>query len=183
LILGWALSACAGNATAPIPTDTPTPSPPTPEATITLEPSATPPPPTDTALPPTATPTFTPEPPCVNDAQFVADLTIPDGKQYLPGQADVKKWSVQNSGTCDWGPGYRLVLVSGDSLSAPSEVALYPAKAGAAAVWEIPIVVPQTPGQYASRWQARDPEGNLFGTVTFIEIEVIALPVTDTPTP
>jgi hypothetical protein len=119
----------------------------------------------------------------------VADLTVPDGAQFLPGQAFVKKWRVHNAGTCDWGPGYRLVLVSGEALTAlpgvtpQTEFALYPARAGTDAVWEIPMRSPDLPGRYTGRWQARDPLGNLFGKFVFVEIEVIALPATDAPAP
>ncbi|MBL8056861.1 MAG: hypothetical protein JNK29_09190 [Anaerolineales bacterium] len=126
--------------------------------------------------------TATPEPACRNDAEFLADLTVPDGAQFLPGQTFVKKWSVKNSGGCDWGPGYRLVFVGGEALTAApgaagqTEFALYPARAGAAAVWEVPMRAPDTPGEYVGRWQARDPLGNLFGGVVFIKIEVIPLP-------
>ena len=146
-------------------------------------PTDTPPPPTDTPVAARLATTPSPEPPCTNDSRFISDLSVPDGAQFLPGQPFVKKWSVENTGKCHWGPDYRLVLTSGDSLGAPSEVALYPARAGAAGVWEVPMIAPFTPGQYTSRWQARDPEGNLFGAVVFIKIEVIPLPVTDTPTP
>lgn len=127
--------------------------------------------------------------PCVNDLVFVADLTVPDGAQFLPGQTFVKKWSVRNTGACDWGPGYRLVFINGDPLTAApglpaqTEYALYPARAGTTAVWEIPMRAPEVPGEYTGRWQARDPQGNFFGNLVFIKIEVIALPVTDTPTP
>ncbi len=119
--------------------------------------------------------------PCLNEARFLRDLTVPDGMQLLPGQTVVKKWSMKNAGTCDWNADYRLVFVSGDALGAPSEVALYPARSGVTATWEIPMVAPQTPGAYTGRWQARDPAGNLFGAVVFIKIEVIPLPTQGTP--
>ena len=99
----------------------------------------------------------------------------------MPGQLLLKKWDMQNTGTCNWGPSYRLVLIGGDSLAAAGEVALYPAKAGADAIWEIPMVAPQTPGAYTSRWQARDPVGNLFGPVVFIKITVIPMPTAPSP--
>ena len=118
----------------------------------------------------------------MNDVHFIRDVTIPDGTQFLPGQLLTKKWSVQNSGTCNWGADYRLVFIGGDSsLGAPSEVALYPARAGTTATWEIPMVAAQTPGAYTSRWQARDPAGNLFGAVVFIKITVIPLPTAPSP--
>jgi hypothetical protein len=183
LIFGLWLSACAPAAT---PTLTASPAPTARPSTPTLapHPTGTPPPPTITpviAAAETATPT--PEPPCTNNANFISDLTVPDGAQFLPGQTFVKKWEVENTGTCDWGPGYRLALVDGDALGAPSEAALYPARGGTRAAWEVSMIAPLTPGQYTGRWQARDPEGNLFGAVVFVKIEVIPLPVTDTPTP
>ncbi|MBF8282290.1 MAG: hypothetical protein HW378_1205 [Anaerolineales bacterium] len=182
LLLSLWLAACTQTTSAPTAALSPTT--PLPTATAVIErPSATPPPPTDTpvAAQPATTPTL--EPPCTNDSSFTGDLSVPDGAQFLPGQPFVKKWSVENTGKCDWGPDYRLVLTSGDSLGAPSEVAVYPARAGTPATWEIPMTAPFTPGQYTSRWQARDPQGNLFGAVVFIKIEVIPLPITDTPTP
>jgi hypothetical protein len=123
----------------------------------------------------------------VNDAEFVADLTVPDGAQYLPGQAFAKRWSVRNTGTCDWGPDYRLVFVSGEPMTAPpggavqTEFALYPARAGAVAAWEVSMRAPESPGDYTGRWQARSPDGELFGTVVFVTIEVIPLPATAAP--
>lgn len=152
----------------------------TPEATATLFLSLT------AAGSPTGRPapgrTATPAPACANDAEFLADLTVPDGAQFLPGQTFVKKWSVQNTGTCDWGPSYRLVFISGEALTAApgvqgrTEFALYPARAGAQAVWEVPMRAPEAPGEYVGRWQARDPQGNLFGGIVFIKIEVVPLP-------
>jgi hypothetical protein len=135
--------------------------------------------------PPTATitPTPTATPPCDNDLVFLSDLTVPDGAQFLPGQPIDKQWSVRNAGNCDWGAAYRLVLTSGNAMGPRSEVALYPARAGAEAVIQIGMQAPAEPGQYTSRWQARDPDGELFGNVIFIKIEVIGLPATDTPTP
>ena len=135
-------------------------------------------------LPPTATDTPTPTatPPCSDNLIFLNDVTVPDGSQFLPGQPIDKQWSVRNAGNCDWGPDYRLVLVSGNALGPRSEVALYPARAGAEAVIQIPMVAPQEPGPYTGRWQARDPNGQKFGNVFFIKIEVVGLP-TDTPPP
>jgi hypothetical protein len=129
-----------------------------------------------------ATPDVSPTPVCTSEAEFLADLTVPDGAQYLPGQTFIKKWSVKNSGSCDWGPGYRLVFISGEPLTgapgvtAQTKFALYPARANTPAVWEIPMRAPDAPGTYTGRWQAHDPQGNLFGTSVFVTIEVIPLP-------
>jgi hypothetical protein len=165
---------------------------PTPEATPTLaaifapQPSASSSPivsPTQVAL---ATVTPPPRPTaatqCDDDAAFIEDLTIPDGSQVLPGQALDKRWSISNSGSCDWGPDYRLVQVGTSEIEGPGEVALFPASAGSTAVWEVALVAPSTPGEYLGRWQARAPDGSLFGDEVFVLIVVAEPEPTATPT-
>jgi hypothetical protein len=118
---------------------------------------------------------------CDDNASFIEDLTIPDGSQVLPGGALDKRWSVRNSGSCDWGPDYRLVQVGTSEIQGPAEVALYPAQAGSTAVWQVALVAPAAPGEYLGRWQARAPDGTLFGDEVFVLI-VVELP-TPTPSP
>ena len=112
------------------------------------------------------------EPSCTNDARFVEDLTIPDGERVEPGQGVDKRWSVQNSGSCDWGPDYRLVRVSADAFGGPDEVALYPALAGTGAVWQVVLEAPESPGEFRSRWQAQAPDGSMFGEDVFVVVVV-----------
>lgn len=134
---------------------------------------------------PTPAPRSTSASLCQNNASFIEDLTIPDGTQVLPGQAFDKRWSVSNSGSCDWGPDYRLVQVGTSEIQGPADVALFPASAGSTAVWEVALVAPSTPGEYLGRWQARAPDGSLFGDEVFVLI-VVAEPeptATATPTP
>lgn len=115
-------------------------------------------------------PTAAPE--CTNDARFVEDLTIPDGEHVSPGQKIDKRWSVQNTGTCDWGPEYRLVRISGDAFAGPDEIALYPAKTGSDAVWQVLLEAPEFLGEYSSRWQAQAPDGTRFGDDVFVVVVV-----------
>lgn len=143
---------------------------------------------------PRPTPTLTPAPltsplgeTCEDNARFVEDLTIPDGTTVKPGTSLDKRWSVQNAGSCHWGPGYRLVRVDAGPLTGPGELDLYPARAGALAVWQVEVQAPSEPGEYLATWQARSPEGDLFGDSVFILI-VVAAPtptstasVTETP--
>lgn len=130
----------------------------------------------------TRTPSPTPAGPCTNNARFIADVTVPDGTQFLPGQPIDKQWRVRNLGTCDWGPDYRLVLVSGNALGASSEVALYPARSGTEAILEINMVAPAQPGSYTGRWQARSPTARLFGDRVFVTVDVITTTITATAT-
>ena len=109
---------------------------------------------------------------CTNDARFVEDLTIPDGSVVSPGVELDKRWSVRNAGTCDWGPGYRLVPLEMGGLSGPAEVALFPALAGATVPLQVVLVAPASPGEYHSLWQARAPDGTSFGDTVFLLVDV-----------
>lgn len=134
-----------------------------------------------TAVPSAPTPTPRAVGACLNDASFVDDLTIPDGSVFIPGEPFDKRWLVRNSGTCDWGPDHRLVPVGENRFGGPAEMALYPAKAGTSAEWQIDLVAPLQPGEYLGRWQARGPDGTPFGDEVFILI-FVELP-TATPSP
>lgn len=186
-VLALALTACSTQSTR-----TPTVFPPTrtAAATATLGPVFTETPDPAQAiftLTPTRPPVVTLAPtlggPCANDAEFVADVTVPDGAQYLPGQIFAKRWRMLNSGTCDWGPDYAIVLTNGEPMGTATEASIYPARAGTEGVWEVELRAPDVPGSYTGRWQARAPDGNTFGQTVFVTIQVIPLPVTDTPTP
>lgn len=140
---------------------------------------------TRSVVPPAAPPATTPSPrpagACVNDAAFVEDLTIPDGSVFTPGEPFDKRWVVRNSGSCDWGPDHRLVPIGENRFGGPAEMALYPAKAGSSAEWQIDLIAPLQPGEYLGRWQARGPDGSPFGDEVFILI-FVELP-TATPSP
>jgi len=131
---------------------------------VTLAPSQT--------QPAVATIAAAPTEVCVNGASFIEDLTVPDGTSVSPGERLDKRWAVQNSGSCDWGPGYRLVQLDSGSFVGRQESALYPARAGENAVWQVELVAPEEPGEYLASWQARAPNGELFGEQVFVLIEV-----------
>ncbi len=42
-------------------------------------------------------------------AQFVTDVTVPDGSIYPPGATFTKTWRLKNIGTCTWTPSYSMV--------------------------------------------------------------------------
>jgi hypothetical protein len=79
---------------------------------------------------------------------------------------------VENSGTCNWGPGYRLVRIGQDAFEGPEEIDLYPARAGATAVLQVALQAPEIPGEYISRWRAQAPDGSFFGEELYILIVV-----------
>jgi len=120
---------------------------------------------------------------CVNDATFLEDLSLPDGIVAVPGQILEKRWSVQNSGTCDWGPGYTLAPMWDNPFLDAGVQGLYPARAGATAMWSVEIVAPQVAGTIFARWQALDPDGEPFGDEVYLLIEVVAPETTETAAP
>jgi hypothetical protein len=57
-------------------------------------------------------------------AQFVADVTIPDGTSFAPGAAFTKTWRLKNIGTCAWNTSYALVYASGEKMGTTTVVNL-----------------------------------------------------------
>jgi hypothetical protein len=111
-------------------------------------------------------------PACTDNLKFLRNQTLPYGAVVKPGVSLDKRWQVENSGTCDWGEDYRLRLVSGTDLGAPSELPLYPARRGAKVTLRMTLAAPVTPGVYQSSWQAYNPQGQAFGDPIFIQIVV-----------
>src|SRR5512138_302063 len=56
-------------------------------------------------------------------AQFVADVTVPDGAKFAPGSAFTKTWRLKNVGTCTWSTSYSLVFSSGEPMGGPASIA------------------------------------------------------------
>ena len=109
---------------------------------------------------------------CVNDLTFLEDLTIPDNSIIPFGIPVNKQWLVENSGTCDWSPEYRLRHTGGAVLGAPEEIALFPARSGTQATLQVVFTAPFEEGAYESVWQAFDPDGLAFGDPIYVRIRV-----------
>jgi hypothetical protein len=135
--------------------------------------------PTPTSVPPTATelPTITPLPtatqapptataipiPC-NRAEFVLDVTIPDGTTLPPGAEFLKIWRLKNSGSCIWNSNYRLVFESGDFMGVYEVFSLRSnVLPGESVDISANLVAPNNPGLYRSNWKLRSPDGVIFG--------------------
>lgn len=159
------LSPTSGTGTpSPIPaTDTPSPIPAT----------STPIPATDTpALTPTATA-------CKNSANFVADVTVPDGTNFTSGESFVKTWRLKNNGSCPWTSQYQLVFTGGDRMSAAASKALPSRVApGDSVDLSVNLQAPASNGTYRALWMLQDPNGQTFGigsqaqTAFWVEITV-----------
>lgn len=156
-------------------------------------PSATPMPPLETLTPvppsPTTPPTAVPSAtPLCDLAQYVTDVTIPDGTQVLPGQSFTKTWRLKNIGVCAWNSSYQLIFESGALMDGPSPQPLA-GSVGAGQTVDISVTLksPATPGSYRGYWRLRNPAGVLvpvagghLGMSFFVDIQVV--PPTSTPT-
>jgi polar amino acid transport system substrate-binding protein len=119
-----------------------------------------------------------PTPTCVNNMALVQHLTK-EG-EMKPGQAFTKGWQVQNSGTCPWTTGYRLVFASGTKMAGEPVALTREVQPGETYDWQLPLVAPQKAGSYQGAWQMVDAQGEGFGERLKVSITVKAGP---TPTP
>ena len=111
----------------------------------------------------------------VDGSTFVSDVTVPDGTRVTAGQAFVKTWRLRNTGSSTWGNGYQLVHVDGPAFGAGAVgVAAGP---GAEVNVSLDMVASGT-GVQRSRWQMAH-DGNRFGTIVWVEVDVVAAPAPD----
>jgi len=149
----------------------------TPGATLTPIPL-----PTNTDLP-TASAT-----PVCPQAQFITDVTIPDGTVMTPGQGFTKKWRLKNTGTCAWN-GYSLVFDSGDAMGGPATQPLGAVNPGQEVDLEVNLTAPAAAGNYRGYWRIVS-NGNVLvpilngyqGRAFYVDIKVAA-PVANTLPP
>lgn len=136
--------------------------------------------PTATTAPNAPAPSPTPTSaaaPCVNNAAFVADITVPDGTQLAPTQAFTKIWRVSNpAGGCAWGPGYQFVFVSGSAMTSSTVVPVPNTPPGATADLAVPMTAPTQPANYVGSWRLRAPNAALFGGTMSVKITVPGAP-------
>jgi hypothetical protein len=134
------------------------------EAQVTILPVETATPTITATSTATATPTASPTPACSLRAQFVADVTVPDGTMFAPGTAFTKTWRLRNAGDCEWGRGFSLVFVDGAPMSGTSPLPLPQTVAPDATVdASVNLVAPSAFGRQRGEWMLQDPQGHRFG--------------------
>ena len=101
--------------------------------------------------------------PCYS-ANFVQDVTIPDGTIVTPGQTFWKTWRVLNSGSCSWDSTYKFVFNDGD-LMGGGYVYPFPGAAAPGQTVDIPIELyaPTNAGTYTGTWLIEAPDKTLIG--------------------
>ena len=117
---------------------------------------------TPTTLP-SLTPFPTATPVCSNYADFIRDITIPDGTRLLPGQNFTKIWLIKNSGTCAWKETYTITNFSGESMGMNSPQLLrHTTNPGEFVEVALYLVAPGTEGTYQGYWILKDENGVTF---------------------
>jgi len=113
--------------------------------------------------PPVNQPTATAALPC-DQAEFVADVTIPDDTVVSPGSNFTKTWRLQNTGSCAWSTAYKLVFVDGDAMNGPAETNL-PTSVGSGQVIDLSVTMkaPQEANTYQGFWKLKNASGATFG--------------------
>jgi len=97
-------------------------------------------------------------------AQFIADVTVPDGAKYEPGATFKKTWRLKNIGTCTWTTSYSLVFDSGAQMGGPASVK-FPSevKPGQTIDINVDMTAPTAAGHYIGYWKFKNASGVLFG--------------------
>ncbi len=129
---------------------------------------------TNTPIPPAPVPVSR-----CDAAQFLSDVTYPDGSVIAGNSTFVKIWRIKNTGTCSWTPSYALVYTGGDSMSGPAAVALA-GNVNPGEYIDIPVTftAPNKNGNYRGYWKLRNAAGVLFGigtqadTAIWVDIKV-----------
>jgi hypothetical protein len=112
---------------------------------------------------------------------FIQDVTFDDQNMtappvFNPGTPFVKIWRLQNAGTCTWDTSYQLAFVSGNQPGADmggTAVPLAQAVApGATVDIAASLWAPQNYGTYQGFWKMRNGQGQFFGQVVWVGIQV-----------
>jgi hypothetical protein len=98
-------------------------------------------------------------------AQFVADVTVPDGTRYNPDATFTKTWRLRNIGTCSWNStDVSMIFESGSQLGAPASVPM-PATVAPGSTVDISVNMkaPSAAGHYIGYWKFKSSQGTVFG--------------------
>ena len=115
--------------------------------------------------------------PLQDSAEFLADITVPDGTVLKPGETFNKTWRLRNNGTSTWTADYKLVFSHGDDLQAPAKTNIpIQVPPGETVNIFVELKAPRQPGEYIAHWMLMNANGELFGVdgshTIYVKIEV-----------
>lgn len=109
--------------------------------------------------------TFTNTPIPCNQAAFVADVTIPDDSQIVVNSNFTKTWRLQNTGSCTWTSGYKVIFDSGDQMGAPAETQLTAGSVAPGGTVDVSVNMkaPASAGTYQGNYRIKSGDNVVFG--------------------
>jgi hypothetical protein len=111
-----------------------------------------------------------------NNNIYIADVTYPDNSEIKPGINFEKIWRVQNTGTCTWDDGYKLVFIGGDRAIDPVDFEFRRSadfvSGGETADIGVDLTAPLAEGTYQGTWRMQSDTGVYFGTPLTVVIIV-----------
>ena len=123
---------------------------------------------------------------CTDRAQFIADVTVPDGTRFDAGAAFTKDWKLKNVGTCTWTTSYSLVFDTGEKMGATTSSNFANNVApGQIIDLTVNMTAPATAGHYIGYWKFKNASGALFGIgasankAWWVEINVVGSSTTN----
>ena len=124
--------------------------------------------------------------PCTDRAAFILDVTIRDNALVFPGEAFVKIWRLQNTGTCTWDTSYAITFIGGQRMKGNTRVNLTTmVPPGSTVDLAVDMAAPDQPGSYQGFWKLIGRDGNYFGIGSDAEVAFwvkIIVPALPTPT-
>lgn len=108
-----------------------------------------------------------------DEAQYGADVSVPDGTKFAPGAFFKKIWQVRNTGTTTWGDGYALAFFADNPMGAGAGARVPTAKPGESVQVAVELTAPLIPGSYQTTWRLKNPAGQFFGEILYTQISVV----------
>jgi hypothetical protein len=101
---------------------------------------------------------------CNDRAQFVADITVPDGTRYDPGATFRKTWRLRNNGTCTWTTAYTMFFDAGTQMGSTTSVPFHASvPPGESIDLSVDMTAPNAAGHYIGYWRFKNASGAIFG--------------------
>jgi endonuclease YncB( thermonuclease family) len=115
-------------------------------------------------------------PPDCLDADYVADVTVPDDTRIGPGETFVKTWRVSNTGSCPWPSDTQLLVVSDGALISQDSADVGTTEPEDTIDISVEMTAPSTEGRYTESWRLSTGDDRFFGSNLTVVIEVTGAP-------
>jgi hypothetical protein len=127
------------------------------------------------------TPALSPVAGGTDKAEFVLDVSVPDGTLFAPGESFTKTWRLKNTGSATWTPAYTLAYMSGNQMGAAATAPLPKnVPPGETVDISVSMKAPDQAGNYFGFWMLRNASQKNFGVgpnydqPVYVEINVQA---------